>query len=207
MTDAPSTTVGAEFSQSFTLTIELTGSQGLVMGQGIQCQTGNDSCTIQIPSGTDIRLTPVDVGRSRFNLWTSGPCFTQNINSSLIFPDCTFQMLSNITVGADFADDATLNFIPDPNSTVGINAHIDLSSADRNGHSRCRTLDAFCTFHFARPTSLKVSAASDECATFHHYTGGGCGLSKDCEITPVSEITTVNYFYVVSPGNICLRAR
>lgn len=206
-TDAASRTITASFLQSFTLTILPTGSQGIVMGPGFTCQSGTDTCTAQIPAGTDVRLTPADVGRSRFNLWTSGPCFTQNINSSLEFPDCTFTMTSDITVGADFADDATINFIPDPNSTPGLNAHIDLGTADRNGMTRCRTVDPFCTFHFARPTSLKATAKSDECATFHHFTGGGCGLSKDCEIMPVSEITTINYFYVVSPGNLCITAR
>jgi hypothetical protein len=206
-TDAASTTIGAAFSQSFTLTILPTGSQGVVMGAGITCQSGTDTCTAHVPAGTDVRLTPIDVGRSRFNLWTSGPCFTQNINSSGTFPDCTFTMTTDITVGADFADDATINFIPDPGSIVGNNAHIDLASPDRNGQTRCRTVDPFCTFHFVRQTNEKASAASDECATFHHFTGGGCGLSRDCEVMPVSEITTINYFYVVSPGNLCFTAR
>jgi hypothetical protein len=205
-TEAPSTTVDAEFSHNFTLTIELSGSQGVVTGSGINCQSGID-CAFPIPANTDVRLTPAGVGRSSFNLWTSGPCFTQNINSNPNFPDCTFRMTSNITVGADFADDATINFIPDPNSTQGSNAHIDLSAADRNGNSRCRTTDPYCTFHFARPTSLKVSAASDECAAFDHFSGGGCGNSNSCEITADSPITTINYFYVVAPGNVCVRAR
>jgi hypothetical protein len=206
-TDAPDTTVDAEFSHNFTLTIEPTGTQGVVAGPGINCESGTNTCTAQYRSGTSIRLTPNGVGRSMFNLWTSGPCFTQNINSNLDFPDCTFTMTSNITVGADFADDATINLIPDPGSTQGINAFLDLSVRDSNGNSRCSTTEPFCTFHYARPPSLKISATSDACAAFDRFTGGNCGNSKTCEISGDSPITTINYFYVVAPGSACATVR
>jgi hypothetical protein len=206
-TDAPDTTVDAEFSHNFTLTIEPTGTQGVVTGPGLNCESGTNTCTAQYPAGTSVRLTPAGVGRSLFNLWTSGPCFTQNINSNLNFPDCTFTMTSNITVGADFADDATINLIPDPGSIQGINAFLDLSVRDNNGNQRCQTTEPFCTFHFTRPPSLKISATDDACAAFDHFTGGGCDNSKSCETTGDSTITTINYLYIVAPGSECVTVR
>jgi hypothetical protein len=205
-TEAPSTTVDAAFSRRFTLGIALTGTPGTITGSGITCNSGAD-CAFLIPANTQVRLTPTDVGRSVFNLWTSGPCFTQNINSNPNYPECTFTMTSDIMVGADFADDATLNLIPDPGSTQGFRAFLDLSVPDRNGARECPSTVPFCTFHFARPPSLKISATSDECAAFDHFTGAGCANSKSCEISGDSDITTINYFYVVAPGNACATVR
>ena len=154
MTSTPTIAVSAAFAAYVNLAVAVTGSEGEVTGNGIDCtNAGEATCMMGFPPGSMVQLTPTAQDPSAFNLWGAG-CANQNIYDSGAPPSCILMLNAATSVTADFASDFVLDLIPSPNSILD-----PATALTVNGVACDPTVG--CTTHWstgAEPVSVEITA-------------------------------------------------
>jgi hypothetical protein len=192
------TGIDAEFSicvthtatPNYTLTVSGSSTgQGIVTGNAINCTVNSGvtsgTCSVSLPSGTGVTLTPTPTGGSTFNGW-GGACGG--------FGSCSFTMSGITSVTASFT-------APVPKYTLSVNGS-GTGQGTVTGNGLNCTINAgivsgTCSVNLSLGTGVSLTASPTGSSTFGGWTGACAGLGG-CNFTISSNANVTTSFTAVA---------